>query len=64
MLMALKSHNEMQQTASMNQNNLSILYCSSIRYLLSNILLFSVNLSLDHELPKYIYARVLYTMIF
>ena len=46
----------MQQTASMHQNNLSSLYCSYKRNLLSNILLFSVVLSPDHELPKYIWG--------
>ena len=52
----------MQQTADMHQYNLSQLYCSYIRYLLSNILLFSLVIPLDHELPKYISEGEFYTL--
>ena len=49
MTIALKSLNEMQQTASMH---LTIWYCSYIRYLLSNVLLFNAVISLDYGLPN------------
>ena len=63
MLMALKSLSKTQQTAGMHQYNLSLLYCSYIRYSLLNILLFSVVLSLDHELHKIIRGGTLYTIL-
>ena len=53
MTIALKSLNEMQQTASMrltiNQHDITVSY---IRYLLSNVLLFNAVISLDYGLPN------------
>ena len=54
MMIALKSLNEMQQTASMRltiiQHDITI-----IRYLLSNELLFNAVISLDYGLPNVLY---------
>ena len=61
MLMTMKSLNLTQQIVSMHQNNLSPLYCSYIYQLLSNILLFSAALSLEHELPN-IFEGEFYTL--
>ena len=54
----------MQKIASKRQNNICIPYCSYIRYIILNKLLFSPVQSLDHVLPKYLLGGVLYTMIF
>ena len=63
MLAGLKSLNQIQQTVGMRQNNLSLSYCSYIRYLRSNILLFIAVLSLDNGLTN-ISEGEFYTLLF
>ena len=54
----------MQQTASIRENSLCLLYYMYIyMLLLKNILLFSPVLSLDHWLPNYLLEVVLYTTL-
>ena len=64
MLVVLKALNQMQQIASMHSNNIYKLYCTYIRYFISNKLLFSPVQSLDHGLQKYLPGGVLFTEIF
>ena len=49
---ALKSFNEMQQTASMRFTIIQYDYYSYIRYLLSNVFLFNAVISIDYGLPN------------